>query len=225
MRAVRIHSRKGMDQESRARLTELYRRSLSRHGPTARGLRWSSEESQRERFRLLARVGPWGRRSVADVGCGVGDLLGYLRGRRWRGSYEGFDIVPEMVAAARRKQQGLRGRFIEREVLSEGFPRRYDYVVASGTFNLRIDDHERFFGRILAAMYAASRLGIAFNVLRPVPCRTERDRAYDVFFQKSYFVVSDADLLAIGHGLSPAVELLHSDKLPEETTVLIRRRA
>jgi trans-aconitate methyltransferase len=214
-----------MDEQSRARLTELYRRSLDLHGPTARGQRWSTEESQRERFRLLAQVGPWPGRSLADVGCGVGDLLSYLRGRRWGGSYEGFDIVPEMVAAARRKQRGRRGRFSVRDVLAEGFPRTYDYVLASGTFNLRIDDHERFFRRMIEAMYAACRRGVAFNVLRPVRRTGARDRAYDVFFRNSYFVASRKELRAYCAGLSAEVELLESETLPEETTVLLRRPA
>lgn len=215
-----------MDEQSRARLTELYRRSLDLHGPTARGLRWSSEESQRERFRLLALVGPWAGRSLADVGCGVGDLLAYLRGRRrWRGSYDGFDIVPEMVEAARRKQRGRRGRFSVRDVLAEGFPRTYDYVLASGTFNLRIDDHERFFQRMVAAMYAACRRGVAFNVLQPVPRVTARDQAYDVFFRNSYFVASREELLAACRGLSAGVELLESQVVRHETTVLLRRPA
>lgn len=215
-----------MDQQSRARLTELYRRSLDQHGPTARGMRWSSEESQRERFLLLTRVGPWARRSVADVGCGVGDLLGFLRGQGWRGgTYVGFDIVPEMVAAARRKQRGRHGRFEVRDVLAEGFPHRYDYVVASGTFNLRIEDHDRFFRRMIEAMYAACRRGVAFNVLQPVPRETEREKAYDAIYRNSYFGVGPAELLTICHGFCPRVELLTSERLRLETTVLLRRPA
>jgi trans-aconitate methyltransferase len=182
-----------MDKESRARLATLYRRSLELHGPTARGLRWTSEESQFERFRLLALIGPWERRSVADLGCGAGDFLGYLRERAWRGRvYHGFDIVPEMIDAARHKQRGRGGHFEVRDVLADGFPRRYDFVVASGTFNLRIEDHERFFRRAVEAMYAACRRGLAFNVLQPVPRLTERDRAYDVRYQRSYFTVAPA---------------------------------
>jgi SAM-dependent methyltransferase len=215
-----------MDQESRARLTQLYRRSLDRHGPTARGQRWAGEASQRERFRLLAEIGPWTRRSVADVGCGVGDFLGFLRDGGWRGrGYEGFDIVPEMIAAARRKQRGRGGRFEVREVLAEGFPRRYDYVVASGIFNLRIEEHDRFLRRMVEAMYAACRRGVAFNVLQPVPRLTDREKAYDAFYSRSYFGVAPPELLALGAALGAWVELRFSESLPGDTTVLLRRPA
>jgi SAM-dependent methyltransferase len=215
-----------MDQESRARLTQLYRRALDLHGPTARGQRWADEESQQDRFRLLAGIGPWQGRSVADVGCGVGDFLGFLRAEGWRGRrYEGFDIVPEMIQAARRKQRGRGGRFEVRDVLGDGFPRRYDYVVASGTFNLRVEDHDRFFRRMVEAMYAACRCGVAFNVLQPVPRATEREKAYDVSYSRTYFGVTPAELLALGAAIGGWVELAFADSLPGDTTVLLRRPA
>jgi len=215
-----------MDQDSRAHLTKLYRRSLALHGPTARGQRWSSEESQRERFRLLARIGPWTRRSVADLGCGVGDFLGFLREHAWRGRvYEGFDIVPEMVDAARHKQRGRGGRFEVRDVLAEGFPRRYDYVVSSGVFNLRIEDHERFFRGMVEAMYAACRRGVAFNVMQPLPRDTAREEAFDLLYRNSYYGVTPAELLTFCHGFCPNVELLESERVRLETTVLLRRPA
>jgi SAM-dependent methyltransferase len=215
-----------MDHESRAQLTQMYRYSLDRHGPTARGQRWASERTQRERFRLLAEIGAWARRSVADVGCGVGDFLGFLRGAGWRGGrYDGFDIVPEMVRAARTKQHGRGGRFEVRDVLAEGFPRRYDYVVASGIFNLRIDDHDRFLRDMVGAMYAACRAGIAFNVLQPLSRATGRDQAYDAVYRRTYYGVTPAELLALGSSLGAWVELAFSDLLPGDTTAFFRRPA
>ncbi len=224
-----------MDRESRAHLTHLYRRSLDAHGPTARGQRWASEASQRERFRLLARIlsseggGPSlasARFSIADVGCGAGDLLGYLRESGWQGRrYHGFDLVPEMVDAARRKQRGRGGRFEVRDVLREGFPGRYDHVVASGIFNLRVVDSDRYLRRMVAAMYAACRVGVAFNVLQPRPRDPEREGAYEAYFARSYFGATPAELLVLGASVGAWVELAFSDALPGDTTVLLRRPA
>jgi SAM-dependent methyltransferase len=224
-----------MDRESLAHLTQLYRRSLEAHGPTARGQRWKSEASQRERFRLLALIlsSEGGRRrlgsarfSLADVGCGAGDLLGYLREAGWRGrGYHGFDIVPEMVDAARRKQRGRGGRFEVRDVLRQGFPARYDYVVASGIFNLRVVDSERYLRRMVAAMYAACRVGVAFNVLQPRPRDPEDDGAYEAYFARSYFGATPAELLVLGASVGAWVELAFSDELPGDTTVLLWRPA
>jgi SAM-dependent methyltransferase len=249
-----------MDRQSRAHITQFYRRSLERHGPTARGQRWASDESQHERFRLLAGIlpaptgpadqatagqatdgersaiksrgasgGPSGGGaappcSIVDVGCGVGDLLGFLRTSGWRTArYDGFDIVPEMIDAARRKQRGHGGRFQVRDVLTEGFPRRYDYVVASGIFNLRVVRHDRFLRRMVEAMYGACLRGVAFNVLQPV--WREADKAYEQYFETTYFSATPAELLVLGASVGAWVELAFSDVLPGDTTVLLRRPA
>jgi SAM-dependent methyltransferase len=210
-----------MDARGRAQLTELYRSSLSRYGATARGMRWSSDASQQERFRLIHAIGPWERRSVADVGSGCGDFLGFLHAAGWRGRrYCGFDIVPEMVEAARRKHP--RGRFEVRDAVGEGLGDSYDYVVASGTFNLLVDGHDAFFRRAVAAMYDACRVGVAFNVLEPVPGLDERLANH---FGETYFSVPRAELLTICHGICARVELVTSQRLAHETTVYLRRRA
>ena len=210
-----------MDARGRAHLTDLYRSSLARHGATARGMRWSSEASQQERFRLIHAIGAWQRRSVADVGSGCGDFLGFLRAAGWRGRrYRGFDIVPEMVEAARRKHPG--GRFEVRDAVGDGLDGTYDYVVASGTFNLLVAGHEAFFRRAVATLYEACRVGVAFNVLEPVPGVDERIANA---FGETYFSVTRAELLRICHAVCPRVELVASPRLAHEATVYLRRRA
>jgi SAM-dependent methyltransferase len=209
-----------MDARSRAQLTELYRFSLARYGATARGMRWSSDASQQERFRLIHAIGPWERRSVADVGSGCGDFLGFLRAAGWRGRrYCGFDIVPEMVEAARRKHPS--GRFEVRDAVGEGLDDAYDYVVASGTFNLLLDGHDAFFRRAVASMYDACRVGVAFNVLEPVPGLDERVANR---FGETYFSLSRAELVTICHAVCARVEFVTSPRLDYETTVYLRRR-
>ena len=93
-----------------ARLATLYRRSLElRTGRLARGLRWTSEESQFERF---PAAGP------SSVPGALGRWSTRLRRRRLPLGYRrlsgpgeaacttAFDIVPEMIDAARHKQRG-----------------------------------------------------------------------------------------------------------------------
>lgn len=210
-----------MDARGRAELTDLYRSSLARHGATALGMRWSSAASQQERFRLIHAIGAWERRSVADVGSGCGDFLGFLRAAGWRGRrYRGFDIVPEMVEAARRKHPG--GRFEVRDGIGEGLDGTYDYVVASGTFNLRVAGHGAFFRRSVAALYDACRVGVALNVLEPVA--GVDDRIANAFGEK-YFSLTRAELLAVCRPVCPRVELVTSPMLEHEVTVYLRRRA
>ena len=74
-----------------------------------------------------------------------------------------------MVRAARAKHPHPRARFSVRDVAAAGLPRRFDYVVASGTFNVRVRGHAAYVRRALEAMYAACRRAVAFNVLTPIP--------------------------------------------------------
>ncbi len=64
-----------------------------------------ADERARPFFDLVARIGTDAPRSVADLGCGPGDLTVDLA-RRWPGAaILGIDSSPEMIAAARRGEK------------------------------------------------------------------------------------------------------------------------
>ena len=69
----------GIADALRAEAAAYYERKLLAHGPTARGVDWNSESSQRLRFEQLLRViapdAPAG--TVIDYGCGYGALADY----------------------------------------------------------------------------------------------------------------------------------------------------
>jgi SAM-dependent methyltransferase len=210
--------RPGLDPESREKIVTTYERSLRKHGPTVRALKWVDEHGQQERFRLLAEVGAWDGASVADLGCGLGDFFGYLRetGRDVR--YTGYDLSPRMVRAARRKYRDRRARFEVRDVLADGFGGRFDYVVASGTFNLKVRDHDRFLRRVLAAMYGACRRAVASNIFHPY----EDARWTAVVQWAGYYCVPRETVLRWCRRLSPTVEI-GPGVGAEESTIFVRR--
>src|SRR5438067_13756347 len=124
-----------------------YTGRLQEHGATARGVDWNSEESQRLRFRQLARLWDDERddASVIDFGCGYGALLDYLRDAGRAFVYQGFDISDAMIteatsrAGARgggRGGRGGRSTFTSDSAQLE----RADYVVASGGFNVKPEE-------------------------------------------------------------------------------------
>jgi SAM-dependent methyltransferase len=211
--------RPGLDRESRARIVATYERSLRKHGPTVRALKWIDDRSQSERFRLIAEVGPWDRASVADVGCGLGDFFGFLRGAGHDVRYAGYDLSPRMVSAARRKYRDRRARFEVRDVLADGFGGRFDYVVASGTFNLRVSDHDRYVRRMLAVMYGACRRAVAFNVFHPYG----NPRWTQVVEWAGYYCVPRQKVLRWCRRLSSDVEAGPAYG-EEESTIFVRRR-
>jgi SAM-dependent methyltransferase len=144
-----------------------YRAKISEHGPSARGVDWSSAESQELRFAQLLRVCEGeGDFSINDYGCGYGALVGFLQrqGRPFR--YCGFDISRAMVDRAEELYAGQEG---VRFVTDEAELPVADYTVASGIFNVRQETSDEtwlaYMLHVIERMRAVSARGFAFNVL------------------------------------------------------------
>ncbi len=173
-------------------LSRAYQRALSRHGATPQGVFWNSSKSQATRFAALlgAVADHAGQRnpSIADIGCGYGPMLDYMRDRpqycSWH--YAGIDITRAMIAEARRRNPQDATRFAVGKL-----PRgRVDYAVFSGTFNLclinDLDRWQRYILNALAACWPQCRHGIALNLL----CRRE------TAIESSIFYAVEADMKA-----------------------------
>jgi SAM-dependent methyltransferase len=198
-----------------ARVKDYYQEKVRTHGATARGVDWSSEESQELRFRELARALPAdGSISVLDYGCGYGALLGYLRNLRPGVRYQGYDISEAMVSEARSRWHGVGdATFTDRanELLAA------DYVLASGIFNVRLeatdDEWTTLMLETIERLATLAVHGLAFNVLSLYsdPPRRRPDLYY-------------ADPLALfdhcKRRLSPHVALFHDYPLYEFTMVV-----
>jgi SAM-dependent methyltransferase len=148
---------------------DYYSESLRRCGDGARGMDWKDEASQHLRFAVLTRIldGLAGA-SVLDVGCGSGALRTFLRERGVDVQYLGIDVSAEMVAACRRRHGQNSARLATTaELLRDG--ERFDFVVASGTFNVKQGVDARRWGayvrRSLAEMFGLARCAAAFNIM------------------------------------------------------------
>jgi SAM-dependent methyltransferase len=194
---------------------QYYDGKLAEHGPTARGVDWNSEESQRLRFRELVRlIADDPDASVLDYGCGYGALRSYLREHGHRGPYIGFDISQRMIDAACAGSSDLTARFLsERDALE-----RVDYTLASGIFNVKqTTSDERWRQYVLDTIEDLSRTssrGFAFNALSRYS-DPEKRRA-DLYY---------ADPLELfdhcARRISRFVSLLHDTPL-YEFTMLVR---
>ena len=92
-----------MDPVDKEKIALRYRERIREggHGPAALG-----EPKGRQAFYfdfLLKFDGLQPTDSIVDIGCGYGDLFGYLRSIGWHGEYVGIDIVPELIEEARRR--------------------------------------------------------------------------------------------------------------------------
>lgn len=111
-----------------------YSEKLSKYGPTPMGVDWKNEESQILRFqKLIAFLELSHGDTLLDYGCGYGALLDYLRKRNITVKYLGYDLSPEMIAAAREIHQDYSHKFFSsKDILSS-----YKYIVLSGVFNVK----------------------------------------------------------------------------------------
>lgn len=148
------------------RVIEYYTRRLQEYGAEPRAVDWGSAQSQALRFSILCAVGTLDGASVLDVGCGLGDLYGYLRTVGVNVEYTGYDITPALLEAARIRFP--EGRFLKRNIadLSEtDLKAGWDYVIASGIFYLRQQDPDAYLREMVGRLARLARRGVAFNTL------------------------------------------------------------
>jgi SAM-dependent methyltransferase len=156
-----------------ATIADYYTQKIRRYGATPLGVDWSCIPTQELRFVQLLKLcdfrSPF---SLNDLGCGYGALLSYLSEHHvdTEIDYLGVDLSAAMVRRARRLwRNSSRAKF----VIGETSPRFADYSVASGIFNVQLDQPihrwERFVAKTLGDMRARSRRGFAVNFIGPLP--------------------------------------------------------
>jgi SAM-dependent methyltransferase len=200
------------------RVERYYTGRLKEHGATARGVDWNSEASQTLRFEQLLKVceRETGELSILDYGCGYGALVDYLNRRGQPFRYVGFDVSPEMVAAARaRFRADSRCAF----TTDAGMLGPSDYVVASGIFNVKLDtsaeEWSRYMQHTLTDMARLGTRGMAFNALTGF---ADPDKKRPDLFYADPFVWFEF----CRHNFSRLVALLHNYPL-YEFTILVQQ--
>ncbi|MBC7488712.1 MAG: methyltransferase domain-containing protein [Glaciimonas sp.] len=198
-------------------VADYYSKKLVAHGESAQGVDWNGEQSQMLRFRQLCRIinGP-GHFSINEIGCGYGALCDFLAQEYPSYRYTGIDISEKMIEAGRRrhsKNDAL--RFI----LSSEPDQVADYGVASGIFNIRLQNsYEEWRSYVecnLNVLNETSRLGFSFN------CLTSYSDAEHM--QPHLFYPDPASLFELcKRRYSRNVALLHDYDL-YEFTILVRK--
>jgi len=173
---VSLHSAE-LDEAYR-HVEQYYTQKLRRHGPSPLGVDWSCMPTQALRFRKLLTLCDFDRPfSLNDLGCGYGALLDYLAlyHPRTPVDYLGIDLSPAMVRSARKRWTGETIRFH----LGVESPRSADYSIASGIFNVMLDQPvpvwEQLIETTLTHLRRTSRKGFAVNFVH-VPTSKERAR-------------------------------------------------
>ncbi|MBL7221408.1 MAG: methyltransferase domain-containing protein [Phycisphaerae bacterium] len=131
-------------------------------------LDWSSAEAQQARFAVLVDNVPLDGRTLLDVGCGLGDLWAYLKGRAISVDYCGVDLLPEMTASAAAGNPDARfvcGDIFDPDGCAMGIGGNFDVVFCSGMLNLDLGNNAKFLPKALRRMLELSQEHMVVNLL------------------------------------------------------------
>ena len=202
-----------------AGVARTYAASLAEHGLSSRAVGWKDERSQLLRFEKLFQVveSAGDAVTVNDLGCGYGAMFDFLADRLGERleHYVGYEISSEMLETARARVRDPRASF----VASPRPTQPADYSFACGPFNVKLEASDEEWREeiedALRALAAASRRGLAFNLLTT-----------HVDWRESHLFYADPGLFVdfARRELGRAVTLLHDYPL-HEWTILVRPEA
>ena len=197
-------------------VNKYYTEKIREYGRTSQGVDWNGDESHHIRFDQLIKVFSDNCKdfSLLDYGCGFGSLIEFLDGKGVEFQYLGFDISEEMVENAK-ELYGDKYRFTTSLTEIDIF----DYAIANGIFNVRLDCSEedwiKYILKTLNDLNARSKRGFSFNVLTKY---SERE------YMRDYLYYADTTLLFdyCKKNFSRNVALLHDYDL-YEFTIIVRK--
>ena len=189
-----------------------YEERFRKFGVSVKTMGWRDKSQQNLRFTVLSGIGDLNLKTVLDVGCGFGDLYGYLAKSARKVKYTGYDISPKIIRAAEKRFPGA--SFEIKDILEERVQERFDYVFSSGVFNHRISENLTFTKRMIKKMFEISKKGLAFNMMTD----------YVDFRERRLFYYSPEGIFKFAKNLSRYVILRHDYPLYEFTIYVYKEK-
>lgn len=196
-------------------VNSYYSNRIEEMGATPAGVDWNSVESQHLRFEQLLKVIDVNLFfKILDYGCGYGALFELLKGGYKNFDYTGYDISDKMINAAVGRNNFKNAKWVS------SLPKvKFDYVVASGLFNVKLTHSNKswfnYIIKTIADLDKYSTKGFAFNVLTKY---SDADKMKDYLYYADPLVLFDY----CKKNFSRNVALLHDYKL-YEFTIIVRK--
>jgi len=184
-----------------------------KYGHDPRAVAWTSKKTQEKRFEMLMESLPINPGSLLDVGAGQGDFYAYLQRQRRFAHYMGMDISREMVESA--KKNYPEAHFIHENFLNTSFQKRFDYIIASGTFNYRVIDQEKYIQEVIEKLWRLSIKGVAFNLLSSETPKKKR-------YEDLLFYYDPEEVYSKCSKVSSQVKLIQG-YLPNDFTIVLSK--
>jgi SAM-dependent methyltransferase len=144
---------------------------LKKFGNNYKGMNWSSKKSQYLRFEQLIKIKNIKNKSVHDVGCGNGEFLKFLKKKKIKVSkFLGTDISQNMINYCNANYTKIKNvKFIKLNILDSKKLQNYDFVFASGIFNIKglvpSKKWEDYVLKVIKQMYSRANIGLSFNFM------------------------------------------------------------
>ena len=139
----------------------VYSKYIDEHGKnTVECVGWlDGSENALIRNQKIYEAGIGDNDSVLDIGCGVAHLYEFLKMGGWNGKYLGIDPNKKAIDMIDENINAMHGTI-------EDLPdfMKYDWVVATGVFNLGLTEDVTF--SIIHNMICRANRGVAFNMLK-----------------------------------------------------------
>ena len=184
---------------------ERYNERLKKYGYDPRTLGWLKGR-QPVRFKVLSEIGDLNGCSILDVGCGFGDLYGFLIKRGLNIAYTGIDINSNLIEIARKKYPDA--CFEIKDILIDEINQKFDYILLSGVFNFKLSDNKTFIQNMLKKMFELCNKGVAADFMS----------TYVDFKNADAYYASPEQIFSFCKALSRRVVLRH-DYMPFEFCV------
>lgn len=183
------------------------------HEGTIEALGWRAEQSQIRRFEVLKTVGDLNGCSLLDIGCGHGDLKGYLDQTFSDFTYIGIDQMPEFITVAKERHGDSDKTFFYQTDFTTVTLPQVDYVMASGALGYRCASSQFYFDMI-RKMYDTAIKAVAFNMLDA-----------NQFPEHPLLVGHDpTEIVSFCQALSPNVKMI-TGYLKDDFTVFVYKRS
>ena len=182
---------------------KFYTSAIELYGTTAKGVNWSSKNSQEVRFDAILEMLPQDLSSLSlvDAGCGFGDFYLYMQKKQnLPKQYIGIDKVTDMYSIASEKT-GC--EIINADICKDKIPQA-SFFTCSGAMNILHSFETSLFIR---RCYESSTKGFIFNILHG-------DKKSD-----TYNYLTTKEIYEIARSLHVGRVELNSNYLKDDITV------